>query len=43
MEYYGPIAIILICGLFAESLLIRGKLRDHERRIRELEESMRRS
>jgi hypothetical protein len=41
MEYLGPIAIILVCGLFAESLLIRDKLRDQDRRIRDLEKSMR--
>lgn len=37
MEYLGGIALILVCGLFAEGLGNRQKLRDLERRIRELE------
>jgi len=40
MEYLGPVVIILICGLFADSLLIRDKLRDQDRRISDLEKSL---
>lgn len=41
MEYLGGIVIILVCGLFAESLLIRGRLKDQDRRIKDLERSLR--
>jgi hypothetical protein len=41
MELFDPISIILICGLFADTLLIRAKLRDQDRRISDLEKSPR--
>ena len=41
MEHVGWIAIILSCVVFADSLLIRGKLKDQDRRIRDLENSTR--
>ncbi len=38
MEY---VAIILICGLFADSLLTRQKLKDLTERIKDIEKAMR--
>ncbi len=41
MELFDPISIILICGLFANTLLISAKLRDQDHRITDLEKSPR--
>lgn len=38
MDYLGSIAVILVCGLFADNILLRRKLADQERRIRALED-----
>lgn len=40
MEAAGLIAIILVCGLFGESILVRAKLKELRERITELEKSL---
>lgn len=40
-ESAGLLAITLICGLFADSLLTRHKLRDLTERVRDLERAAR--
>ena len=41
MELSGEIALILICGLFAAILLTKGKIKDLEKRIKDLENALR--
>jgi hypothetical protein len=40
MDGYGLIAIILICGLFADNMLIKGKLKNMGDRIKDLEKKL---
>jgi len=40
-EMTGGIAIILICGLFADSLLMKGRLKDLEAKIKDIDKRLR--
>lgn len=40
LEYLGPIAIILICWLFANSMLTDNKIKQLEKRIQDLEKAL---
>ncbi len=40
MESLGAIAIILVCGLFADNMLMKGKLKDLGEKIRNLENAL---
>ena len=39
MEYAGLIAIIFICGLFADGLLVRQKVKNRIERVERLEKT----
>jgi len=39
-EYFGPVAIILICWLCADSMLMKHKIKELNERIKDLEKAL---